>query len=256
MRDPAVLLLGCAYIAGLLLAEAAIAPGEGGVWLPVVRWGTAALALGAAAAVLGPRWWWCGPSARQWLAMGLVAAIAVAYWGARFPQPGATDISHYVGSRAAEAPQASVATVEGRVLSLPELTREGRSRLWLAAQRLDGTPVTGKLYVTIPSLQATGVVPGQRARVRGTLYHPPSSRNPGAFDFQAHLARQGAFAGLSGRRLAQTDPKADWGWWQLRQRIVRAHDALAGEPQRPAPELDGVGAPRCRFALQRSRPLC
>ncbi|PSP18747.1 MAG: competence protein [Cyanobacteria bacterium QS_8_64_29] len=241
MGDRTAPLLGCAYIAGLLLAEGAIAPSDGAVGLQLARWGTAALALGAAAAVLIPRWWWRGPSARQWLAIGLTVAVAVAYWGARLPQPGEADISRYVGSAAAQAPQARTAAVEGRVLSLPELTREGRARLWLAAQRLDGTPATGQLYVTVPVLQATGVAPGQHARVRGTLYHPPSSRNPGAFDFQAYLARQGAFASLSGRQLTQTAPEADWGWWQLRQRIVRAQVRWLGSPNGQLPSSMVLG---------------
>ena len=65
--------------------------------------------------------------------------------------------------------------------------------------------VTGKLYVTVPLLQATGLEPEQWVQITGRLYVPTPPKNPGAFNFQAYLAREGSFAGLAGKRLERLD---------------------------------------------------
>ena len=69
--------------------------------------------------------------------------------------------------------------------------------------------VTGKLYVTVPLLQATGLEPGQWIQVTGRLYVPTPPKNPGAFNFQAYLAREGSFAGLAGKRLERLDQSGE-----------------------------------------------
>ncbi|TAF36464.1 MAG: ComEC/Rec2 family competence protein [Oscillatoriales cyanobacterium] len=127
-----------------------------------------------------------------WAVAGSVAFFASVYFAIRSPQPAMNDISKLipVGGNTQEV----AVTVRGRLASTPRLTRSGRSQFWLdtdAVSEINGgeggvvvnRPVSGKLYVTVPLLQAT----------------PPS--NPGAFDFQAYLAREGAFAGLKGRQI-------------------------------------------------------
>ncbi|MEM1425523.1 MAG: ComEC/Rec2 family competence protein, partial [Cyanobacteria bacterium P01_H01_bin.130] len=105
--------------------------------------------------------------------------------------------------------------------------------------------VTGKLYVTVPLLQATGLQPDQWVQVTGRLYVPQSPKNPGAFNFQAYLAREGAFAGLSGDRLERLDQSGQGevlgeaiappglGAWlaQLRRTLVQRSVAAAGYPE-------------------------
>ncbi len=234
---PGAVVLSVAYLAGLLASAV-----PGGQWLLLLA------GIGAAFS-LPQRWRW-GPRPALWLAAALVAWLAGWYFTWRTPEPGPTDISRL-------APQADV-TVQGEVASLPRLTRSGRAQLWLRATRLDpldGNPklVSGQLYVTLPLTQATGLHPNQAVEIMGTLYRPDRARNPRGFDFRAYLVRQGAFAGLSGRRVAIKDPEAQlpeprisdvnpsplpkpalvWGWWRLPQRIVHAQVLGLGSPDGP-----------------------
>jgi competence protein ComEC len=55
--------------------------------------------------------------------------------------------------------------------------------------------------VTVPLFKATGIHPGQAIALTGSLYKPKPSANPGGFDFQAYLAKEGAFAGFKGRQI-------------------------------------------------------
>ena len=92
--------------------------------------------------------------------------------------------------------------VRGEVESNPRLTRSQRGQFWLEATQLDEVKndkgpadipkgVTGKLYVTVPILQATGLYPGQQIAVTGILYKPKAASNPGGFDFQKYLKQEG-----------------------------------------------------------------
>ena len=145
-----------------------------------------------------------------WAVAGLVAFLASVYFAVRSPQPAMNDISKLipVGGNTQEV----AVTVRGRLASTPRLTRSGRSQFWLdtdVVSQINGSeggvvvnrPVSGKLYVTVPILQATGLYPDNTIAVVGSLYKPQPPSNPGAFDFQAYLAREGAFAGLKGRQI-------------------------------------------------------
>jgi competence protein ComEC len=228
MNGSGAALLCWGYVLGLLLTGIL---GVSAQFVPWQEW--AGLALGAAllgmvAATVMPRFWRMGPSWKAWVAAGLVAALAIVYFQFRVPEPGANDVSR----RVPEEEFASV-QVEGKVLSMPAVTRSDHARFWLQAKRLrENTEVTGKLYVTIPLLQATGIYPGHRVVVTGNLYQPQPALNPGAFDFEAYLAREGAFAGLNGREVefAQKGQGKPWGWWRLRQRIIRAQVRWLGSP--------------------------
>jgi competence protein ComEC len=80
-------------------------------------------------------------------------------------------------------------------------------------------------------IEVTGLRAGQAIELSGRLYLPSRADNFGAFDFQAYLARQGGFAGLSGRSLIlQGDPPNFGEWWFI-SRIVRAHVMGAGVPE-------------------------
>ncbi|MBE9092537.1 ComEC/Rec2 family competence protein [Tychonema sp. LEGE 07203] len=147
---------------------------------------------------------------RVWAAAGLVAFLGSFYLAFRSPQPTVNDISKLIP--AVGNTQEVVVTVRGRVVSAPRLTRSGRSQFWLntdLVSEINGgeagvvvnRPVSGKLYVTVPLLQATGLYADNTIAVVGSLYKPQRPSNPGAFDFRAYLAREGAFAGLKGRQI-------------------------------------------------------
>ncbi|MEG4057249.1 MULTISPECIES: ComEC/Rec2 family competence protein [unclassified Microcoleus] len=152
-----------------------------------------------------------------WAVAGLVAFLASIYFAVRSPQPAVDDISKLIP--AGGNTQEVAVTVRGRVVSTPRLTRSGRSQFWLETDLVSeinggeggavvNRSVSGKLYVTVPVLQATGLYADNTIAVVGSLYKPQPPSNPGAFDFQAYLAREGAFVGLKGRQIDWTREKA------------------------------------------------
>ncbi len=185
--------------------------------------------------------WQNTPHARIWLAAGLVGLLATLYFQWRLPQPGVKDISQFVPP-GNSSNQEQLVIVRGEVASNPRLTRSQRGQFWLEATQLDevknekgsaGVPkgVTGKLYVTVPILQATGLYPSQQIAVTGILYKPKAASNPGGFDFQKFLKQEGTFAGLIGRQINVLEQERKWGWWQIRQRIVQSQVRSLGIPE-------------------------
>jgi competence protein ComEC len=179
---------------------------------------------------------------RVWLAAGLVGLLATLYFQWRVPQPGTKDISQFVPSGDSATQQFVI--VRGEVASNPRLTRSQRGQIWLTATQLDEVKndkgpasvpkgVSGKLYVTVPLLQATGLHPGQEIAVTGTLYHPKGASNPGGFDFQKYLKQEGSFTGLIGRQINIVNDNAQWGWWQIRERILKSQVRGLGIPEGP-----------------------
>lgn len=226
MTPIALGLLCAGYILGLLLTAL---PGEV-AHLPIGV--IAALSLGAVAAVLLPRLWRTGPRSRGWLAAGLVGCVAALYFQMRLPQPSQIDVSHLL------AENLSSVQVQGAIDSTPRLTRSQRIQFWLRANQVvrdeQTETVAGKLYVTVPLLQGTGLYPGQIVSVTGFLYDPKSAANPGGFDFQAYLKQEGGFAGLSGRSIApQADSPPPPLLWLVRQRILRSQVQGLGVPAGP-----------------------
>ncbi|MBD2199047.1 MULTISPECIES: ComEC/Rec2 family competence protein [Calothrix] len=184
------------------------------------------------------------PDPRILLAAGLVGLLASFYFQWRVPVPGAKDISNFVPP-GNNSNQEQLVIVRGVVASTPRLTRSQRGQFWLDATQLDEVKkddgpagvskgVTGKLYVTVPILRATGLYPGQQIAITGVLYKPKAAANPGAFDFQKFLKQEGAFAGLTGRQINILDEEQrKWGWWQVRERIVRSQVRGLGIPEGP-----------------------
>ncbi|TAD79096.1 MAG: DUF4131 domain-containing protein [Oscillatoriales cyanobacterium] len=218
-------ILGLAFVAGLLATGL---PG-GGLWLL----GCGLVMVGVRSLPAGRRWRWLDPSSKPgfWLAAGLVGLLAALYLQWRTPQPGPEDISKAVGAIEQTGAAANLATVRGQVDSDYQLTSSGKARFWLQATQLlqiptaigpgGATPpqnlvqsVTGRVYTTVPLLQATGLTPGQTVEVSGRLYLPSRAKNPGAFDFAWYSQREGSFTGLAGRTLQMIDrPAATEGWW-------------------------------------------
>ncbi len=227
-------LLGLGWILGLLMRA----------WPQAAGWGWGVpLGLG----LLGSLLYWLPARlrerrrprlARTWLAMGLVGCLAWGYLGWRQPFPGPTDISLL-------APQQGISVV-GEITSEPRLTRSERLQFWLRAEQVlnaDQTArlVSGKLYITANPVRATrtesfalegqDLHPNQRVRLTGSLYLPSPALNPGAFDFQAYLQRQGSFAGLSAQEVALQNGGVGWGGWALRRRVRGAFVSGLGERQ-------------------------
>jgi competence protein ComEC len=234
--------LSLAYILGLLSTASLGLPTGAVTWQEYSFLVIGVVVLGIVAAIALPRFWRTGPRPRLWIAAGIVGALAPLYFQARVPHPASNDISQFIRSAGGTVPE-QVVTVQGKVESLPRLTRSSKGQFWLEATQLNevessdnagGTSkgVTGKLYVTVPLLQATGLYPGQNITVTGVLYKPKPPANPGAFDFSAYLAKEGAFAGFSGRQVdgADEQQKDRWGLWVLRQRITRSQVLWLGSP--------------------------
>ncbi len=178
---------------------------------------------------------------RVWLVAGVVGFLASLYFQSRIPQPGINDISKFVPVDNGNY-QERLFIVRGTLVSAPRLTRSGKSQFWFAPTQLDevnndvGSPsaskgVTGKLYVTVPLLEATGLHHSQQIAITGVLYKPKPASNPGGFDFQQFLRQEGAFAGLSGRRISILDEERKWGLWKIRDRIVRSQVQQLGIPE-------------------------
>ncbi|MBD2347222.1 ComEC/Rec2 family competence protein [Anabaena subtropica FACHB-260] len=177
-----------------------------------------------------------------WLIAGLIGLLASFYLQWRVPQPTVSDISQFVPSEGSN--QEQLVIVRGKIASNPRLTRSQRGQFWLQVSQLDEVKnqkdtketqkgAAGKLYVTVPILKATGLHPGQEIAVTGILYKPKPASNPGAFDFQKFLQQEGAFAGLSGRQINILDEEQRWGWWQIREKIVRSHVRGLDIPEGP-----------------------
>lgn len=243
MTSVASVILCLAYILGLLCTAFMPPAADRRLYL-ILALGLGTLGVGAAFII--PRVWRTGPKPRLWLTAGILLFLAPLYFQLTVPQPAKNDISQFVAVQTAGKAQEQVVTVRGKMASAPRLTRSKRAQFWLKATQLDevsggdrparvGQSVTGKLYVTVPLLQATGLEAGQTIAVTGNIYKPKPPTNPGSFDFQAYLAKEGAFAGLKGRSISIPDEQARrrWGWWAIRQRIIRAHTRWLGIPEGP-----------------------
>ncbi|MBD2364414.1 ComEC/Rec2 family competence protein [Anabaena minutissima FACHB-250] len=247
-----------AYILGLLFTAV---PG-GGVWI---------LPLGILSAVLSrkgytkppivsqtseisqsrvkvtPNIWKSNIQPRVWLIAGLVGLLASFYLQWRVPAPAANDISQFVPPMNSNN-QEQLVIVRGEITSSPRVTRSQRGQFLLDVSQVEQVknPVkkekgeentqkgaTGELYVTVPLLQVTGLHSGQQIEVTGVLYRPKAASNPGAFDFQKFLKQEGIFAGLMGRQINILNEDRQWGWWQIRDRIVRSQVRWLDVPEGP-----------------------
>jgi competence protein ComEC len=186
--------------------------------------------------------WQNTPDPRVWIVAGLVGLLATFYFQWRVPQPEVKDVSKFVvdGNK---SHQEQLVIVRGEVASHPRMTRSHKGQFWLKVTQLDEVKneegqvpkkgVSGKLYVTVPILQATGLYSGQQIQVTGVLYQPKAASNPGGFDFQKYLQQEGTFAGLAGQQVSVVDEERPWGWWQVREIIVRSQVRFLGVPEGP-----------------------
>jgi competence protein ComEC len=237
--------LSLAYVLGLLLTG--ISQEIAGISVEAI----ALLGSGIVLAILIPRCWRGSPKPGIWLIAGLIGVAAVFYFQWRIPHPSSTDISHLINS-SQQGSTSQVFTVRGEIETVPRLTRSQRIQFQLKAILAAPTltegivpipgSVSGKVYVTVPLLQGTGLYPGQTVNVTGSLYIPKAAANPGGFDFQAYLAQEGIFVGMNGKQVEQLaggeqilSPVAliQRSLYQIRRRIVRSQVAGLGVPEGP-----------------------
>ena len=242
----ASVILGFAYVLGLLLSQSLPQLRVEGAWqfVPFLWAGLGVFGIGIALAVIVPALWRSGPRSWVWLGAGAIAVIAAVYCQVRTPYPGPTDISHKLAQPSASGErQEQLVTLQGRLLSVPRLTRSQQAQFWMQARRLSevegqdgpavqGQQATGKVYVTLPLLRSTGLQPGQVLSVTGALYRPKPAANPGGFDFKQYLERKGSFAGLRGQQIRLPDEvkQQQWGVQALRDRIIKAQLRWLGSP--------------------------
>ncbi|MCY7334522.1 MAG: ComEC/Rec2 family competence protein [Pseudanabaena sp. CAN_BIN31] len=202
--------------------------------------------IGFGLSLVVPAIWRLGPKRWVYLLATVIAIFACFYVKFRTPQPQTDDISKY-------APLSNV-IVRGQVVEAPSLTRSDRAKFLLEVKEINPSgklnikdpkeqnpnaattdkkfvATSGKLYVTVPLIEVTGLRTGQAIELSGRLYLPSHADNFGAFDFKAYLARQGVFAGLSGRLLIMQGDAPSFGEWWFVSRIVRAHVMGAGVPE-------------------------
>jgi competence protein ComEC len=230
------IIIGLAYIIGLL-STSLINPSTFGLTLK--QWAMLSIAFSGLALLMAIAQRTRNPIAssrikpRILIAAVMVAIFAVGYFQLRIPRPKYNDISYQITKSDREAyPKGNRPLVQviGTVINEPRLNDRQGLKFWLKVVKIGGETVSGKLYGTLPVLQGTGIHPGQQLNLRGFLYLPPAASNPKGFDFKQYLARQGIFAGIQGTEAKFIEHQTGWGWWQLRQRIVRS-------------QLQGLGSP-------------
>ncbi len=231
-------LLLLAYVAGLL------ATGLPWMYQDFPLAGVFLFLVGAIAALTLPRFWWKSPQPRILFLAGFIALFATLYLSWRMPHPGPKDVSLLIPPEG-EGQSLPIVTLRGEVDSSPKLTRSDRVQLWLQTTRLleitgrtkaEQTTDTarGRVYVTVPLLQGTGLYPGQIVDVTGVLYKPQAETYKGGFDFSEYLARQGGFSGLSATQVADTGQRSQPGpLWKLRRRVIQSQTKALDSPRGP-----------------------
>jgi competence protein ComEC len=240
-------LLCLGYVLGLMMTGI-----SGDFWgFPIGAIALLILGIGTACGV--PRYWRTGPRAVLWLSAGIVGCLAVFYFHMRMPQPTPTDVSRLVSSEVTRE-FSNEFEIQGQIEQPPQITQSGRIQFVLRAdqarvidpitERAERVhafhPVTGKLYVTVPQQQGEALYPGQSIGIVGKMYHPQPALNPGGFDFQAYLYRDGIFSGLYGHeihKIREDQPSfLSTAWlqrqtWRVKQRILSAQVQGLGNPR-------------------------
>ncbi|MEA5467402.1 ComEC/Rec2 family competence protein [Spirulina sp. 06S082] len=217
-------ILCIAYILGLLSTGIWASPFEKITLIQGLGLASIEIVLGGIIGAIASRFWRKSPRLPIWIVAGILAGLAIAHFQLRLPQPATNDVSLWQANSREEV------TVTGQIRDRPSFNRDQKLRFILAVQKInEDTNIQGKLYATISPPENLELVPRQTITIKGRLYEPQRAKNPGGFDFKAYLAPQGVFAGLSGE-LLEVSPKQPWGWWKLRQRIVRIHNQGLSEP--------------------------
>jgi competence protein ComEC len=224
-----VVIVSLTYILALLLSSFFGIPSSNFSWsllkLPILIY----FGLALINALFLHRFWRTAPRTFLGLILPFIAILASLWLQLRYPQPSVNDIGKFV-----EQFQGDLVTITGKVINNPSLNSQNNIRFLVQVNQVKNLieNLSGKLYVTVPILQGTGLSPGQNVTVTGSLYAPQINLNPEGFDFQKYLARQGIYAGLKGVQINEYGGQR-WGFWKLRQRIVRAQVRFLSSPIGP-----------------------
>ncbi len=183
-----------------------------------------------------PIYWKRGPKKQFYLLAAAIALLAVIYFQVRTSNPSQNDVSYILPHS-----QSANVIVTGNILTEGRLNSHEKLRFWLKVNQIKivnetkenhidskKNDVTGKLYVTLPIKQLKELYVGQKITIEGLLYKPSAPSIPGAFDFKAYLARNGAYAGLKGMNVIDIG-EPPWGLWQLRKRIINSQKHWLGD---------------------------
>jgi competence protein ComEC len=118
--------------------------------------------------------------------------------------------------------------VEGRLAAEPRPWAPDRARLLVDADRVEGLPSSGRIqvatYGALPSLTE-----GQRVTATLRLHRATGFRNPGTYDYAAHLAREGIHVVATTRAESVTpldDPPPRWPVRVRRESVKAMANAL------------------------------
>jgi competence protein ComEC len=149
----------------------------------------------------------------------LLAAITAAGVARGTPPPPAAD-------HVARLPLPTVAWVEARIVSEPARPGRGRVRALAEVTRVDGEPRSGTVQLDLYGGRPPDLTPGQRVSGVLRLARPAGFRNPGGFDYAAHLARRDVHVTASGRGDDLTLEPAAPAWrTRVRRGAIAAMDA-------------------------------
>ncbi|MBI3628166.1 MAG: DNA internalization-related competence protein ComEC/Rec2 [Candidatus Rokubacteria bacterium] len=135
------------------------------------------------------------------------------------------------------------ARLEGRLAAEPIRWAPDRTRILLDADRLieadEAWPVAGLIQLTLHG-EPPPLTDGQRVAGDFRLSRPRSFRNPGGFDYAAHLARQDIFVVGSARADRVTALSADPPRWNVAAKRWADHTIQGALPPVSAALLDGL----------------
>jgi competence protein ComEC len=219
--------------APLLPPALAFATGIGaGAWLSVSTpylLGAAGLVLLAAAVTLRP----CPRAA---LALVLAAAGLLGLLRAAGPAVPAEHLARRV-------PEASVA-LEGRLVEEPVRFAPDRTRILLEVEAFhagdERRPATGRVQLTVYGELPAPLGEAQRVLVDARLHRPVGFRNPGAFDYPAHLRRDGILLVGHARADRVTTLTADAPPWRVVVKRWAVETVTARLPPTSAALLAGL----------------
>lgn len=130
--------------------------------------------------------------------------------------------------------------LEGRVVSVPSVTDEGKMKFFLETEQVSGKPVKAKTFVTVGdsnNLSAKLNI-GEKISIDGKLRRPFYATNPSQFNYSAYLRNFNVFtvmyADASGVKLVQDNPGFRWrflrGLNNTRNRILNVHAKYLKSP--------------------------
>jgi competence protein ComEC len=105
-----------------------------------------------------------------------------------------------------------VVRIEGRLAVEPTRWAPDRTRLLIDAEQADGAPASGRIQVTVYGVPPP-LTEGQRISASLKVHPATGFRNPGTFDYAAHLAREGVRVVATARAESLTpldDPSPPW----------------------------------------------